>query len=399
MKRFLDYFVIRENGEAEQVKSGFEQLRTQISDMFGKLYKAAQYTWGNSSPSLSEKTKQEVITSLEGILAKIKGGEAVKSECYNISQNIEKLLIEADSIVGDLRTTGKAISGRKTYNMMDVLKNIENKIMQGVHGLEQSVLGQKLDALKTDLGDKTSALQGHIGSNHADMLNQVDGVGRKVTNVGRKVIGVDKKVAQVGSDVNSYGQQSNERGVDSENRHKDLLDRITGVEDKVSNPPTPLSYHEEDAANTSIGILKKLIHIGKEHEFKLTHPATRQEIDLSSLNTSRGGPAIFNMARKDKTFSLSHKGDPNGISFSLGDPQQVEDAISSHFETLDIDPLSFTRREKGERPYGAVSGNQTRKLGLRDANGKVIRPQAESTLNISQQECVREWLGLNVGEK
>lgn len=396
MKRFIDYFVIRETGETEQVKSEFDQLRSQIGGMFSSLYRAAQNTWGKGSPSLGDRMKQDVISGLEAIIAKIKGGESVKAECYSTGQEIEKLLNEAGGIVDNIQSKGKSVTGRATYNMMDVLKNIEGKIMQSVHNLEQSVLGRKIDALKSDLGSRTDAL------------------GNKVDTVGNKV---DTGVSDIRGDVAGYGQRTDKMGADFDSRHADLVSKLSGIQHGIDNPRQPLPHAARDAAHQSMQILKGLTYYAKDHGIKLIHPSTGDKIKLSSLNTPEGQSALLGMASKDATFKLVHAGDPEGTPFNIGDITNVDSIVQSFMNARDIDPNAYAKGSKSGRPFGWTDGRTVKKIKVDGVKGSTAEEAKKSQQEFddreterrnnaarkqfgeSKQECIREWLGINIGEK
>lgn len=413
MKRFVEYFVLREADGTEAVKGQFEQLRNQIGSMFQVLYRAAQKTWGRGAPALGDKVKAEVISDLEGILAKLKGGgtaPAMKAECFRIANDIAKSLNEADDIVSGLRPTAAAgATGKPVYNMMDVLKNIENKIMQGVAGLEQSVLGQKIDAMHADLGGKTDALgnkvdtgfdktrasigdAGRVVNKSIDQLGQdVGGVGADVRRahggLSRQVRGVDNKLGaatdDLRGDISGYGQKTlggldklgksvgsgPGGGPGDVDKHRELIDKLSGIDRKLDSPAQPLTGAARDNAYKSVELLSGLAPVAREHGVKLVHPHSGDEIDLHSLKSARGMAAILGMASKDANFKLYYSGNDQGVPFTLGDISNVSDAISSLHDAKDIDSNAWTKRDGSDKPIGTRHGGESDTF---DLDGKKV---------------------------
>jgi hypothetical protein len=410
MTRFLDYYALRETGEAEQVKSGFEQLRTQIGGMFNSLYKAAQNTWGKSAPSLGDKTKQEVINGLESILAKIKGGSDVKSECRGVGQEIESLLNEAGGIADGLKNLGNSPAGRATYGMMDVLKNIESKIMQRVHGLEQSVLGQKIDALKTDIGDKISGSRADLGQDIRGVGNDVRGVHDKVDKVGRSI---DAGVDDIRGDVAGYGQRADGRGMEADVRNRKLFKRLGGIDKKLDTPPQPLTHAGRNDAHQAIDVLYGLKNYAKEHDLKLVHPYTGDEIPFAALGKAKGRSALFSMAGQDANFVLKHAGNTEGTRFNIGDLSNVDHVVQSMMGDRKIDPNAYmgqgqfktkpwgTHRDQTATPLAGEKrttiAQQKQARAEYDAKELERRNSAAQNQFSSQQESFRTWFNKNDG--
>lgn len=135
--KFSQYLL---ENDSNQIKMGFENLRTKISSMFASLKKAAINTWGQNNGN--ERMRNIIVSDLEKIISKLK----VKNEA--IIHSIYNLINEADGITANLKPTAdNSKTGRKVFDIGDVLKSIEDKIMQDVAELERSVLVGKIDTL------------------------------------------------------------------------------------------------------------------------------------------------------------------------------------------------------------------------------------------------------------
>lgn len=374
MKRFVDYLNIREATaatDAAGIKSGFDQLRGQIGSMFGTLAKAAQNTWGKGSGGLDAKFKQDIISSLEQVIAKLRG-PAVKAEAVRTAGEIRDLLIEANDLVSNLRPTGVGASGRQVYSMGDVLRNIQDRIMQSVGDLEKSVLGSKIDALS----DKVGTVGDRVSSAHAD----IDYLGKDVRKANAGIEGLGKKVdtgvddirgdvagygQRLGGQVDSLGRKTDDlkgKGFDPE-QHADLMGRLGGIEKKLDSPPQPLKPDQFDAAQDSIEAIKSLgLHAtvhgrenGTDHRLVLIHPATGTRLNPRKLNKAK----ILSLANQDATFALAHGDDAEGQRFNLGDVQHVSGVVTAFMDKKGIDPNSYMTRDKKfkTKAFGTVHGN------------------------------------------
>ncbi len=394
MKRFVDYFVLRETGEASAVQGQFEQLRNQIGSMFQVLYRAAQKTWGKGAPSLGDKVKTEIISDLEGILAKLKGGGTtapMRAECFRIAADINNKLNEAGSIVSGLNQQGVGATGRPVYDMMDVLKNIESKIMMGVANLEKSVLGQKIDAMHADLGNKANAIQGGVGGlgtkigglgtkmdkQHQDLATGVQGVGSDVRRVRGQVSGLDDKLGaasdDIRGDVAKYGQKTlgglDSLGKKADNlqgglgngidpaKHQDIVDRLGRVEKNTASPPQPLGREHDSEADAAIDSLRQLATRGAEHGLKIVHPYTGDTLDAQSIRKA-GRSTLLALARRDSNFQVTWDGLDKPIPFNMGDASNVDEIGEKFYTDKNIDPNDWFKSDQKSKQFGQESGHE-----------------------------------------
>lgn len=139
MLKFSNY--LNENKE-NSIQLGFIDLKSKIHSMFNTFKRAAVNTW--SKANLNDKLKTDIVNNLKKIINQLQ----TKTESYNLGN----VLNEFDNIVNDLSPEGmNDKTGRKIFDISDVLKNMEDKIMTYVHNLEKSLLMQKIGSVGTDV--------------------------------------------------------------------------------------------------------------------------------------------------------------------------------------------------------------------------------------------------------
>jgi hypothetical protein len=428
MKSFLEHVVTVESEtgpEAQEVKSGFDQLRGQIQNMFGILHKAAQNTWGKGTPGVAERLKQEIIADLIGIIQKLKGPQ-LQNACYRIAGDIENMLTEAGepesarSLVSGLRPTRtNAETGRAIYDMGDVLQRIEDRIMQSVGQLEKSVLMSKLGDIQGDLGRHAGDIRGDVdrlgrgvgrglARTHAslsdridraagDVRGDIDYLGRDVAGLGKKV---DAGVSDIRGDVAGYGQSHGaaldriEKGkggrFDAE-KNAELLGRLSDIEKKMDRPPQPLTDKQQDQAYQGIDVLQKVAGHGRDHGMRLVHVQTSREIPLDALGKASGRGSILSLASRDRRFKLVWDG--GEAEFNLGNIQDVQHAADAFYDDKHIDPNHLPNRWK-TKAFGTVHAGKLRPIKVKDLPPEMQRKEE----SVDWQEYMRKLSGLEKQE-
>ncbi len=145
------------------VEDGFASLKNKIHSMFDAFKKAAVNTWGKGN--LNQKVKSDLVNDLYKMIGRLQNtNESI--------QNIENAINEAEGIASGL--SPRHISndtGRKVFDISDVLNNMETKIMQQVDELQRNILMKKLDTIDSGLAGINKRLESPPTPIHQNQLN------------------------------------------------------------------------------------------------------------------------------------------------------------------------------------------------------------------------------------